>query len=102
MGSYEISERQVLAALYVDSHRVGDRLLDESELRVLYNVDVPAKWFKGIVADLEQHDLVTAYRDKESVAAVLKDSAYKIAHSRISRFLGDPSTLEIDWVKQEI
>jgi hypothetical protein len=101
VDDFELAERNVLAALFIDSHRSGDRLLDAEELARLYHIHVSEKWFAAIVAELKAEGMVMTYADKESSSAVLVDGGYKAARQRVLEQLGAAS-FQVDWNKEEI
>lgn len=101
MDPFDFAERNVLAALFIDSHRPGDRLLDVDELAHSYHVHVSERWFAAIVADLKARGIVMTFADKESSSAVLIDGGYKAARRQLLDHLG-ATNFQVDWKKQEI
>lgn len=99
---FEDAERRILAALLLDWHRPGDRLIGTKELLEDYSSPVDQKLFDGVVADFDQQGIALVVYDKDGAAAVLKPNGYKAAFTAVSRELGDPETLMIHWAKEEI
>jgi hypothetical protein len=101
VDDFEIAERNVLGALFIDSHRPGDRLLDRDELARFYGVHLTERWFSAIVADLETRRIVMKVEDKESSSAVLLDSGFKAARKQLLGHLG-ASGFDVNWHREEI